>query len=155
MPSIASLCGFVSWSAGGAHPLEVAWRASSSIVPAMGSAGTLGGAATVKGAPGHGRPGRAHDLTNTSTAQGTDGPHPLGTEALRPGEPMYRDAARYDKAIKNFLDAAHAFAAKDYHQLGDGELMEAAIEAARADATTGEMMGVMKEALGWRAPHEY
>ncbi|MCP5368909.1 MAG: acyl-CoA mutase large subunit family protein [Hyphomicrobiales bacterium] len=66
-----------------------------------------------------------------------------------------RDAARYDKAIKNFLDAAHAFAAKDYHQLGDGELMEAAIEAARADATTGEMMGVMKEALGWRAPHEY
>jgi len=66
-----------------------------------------------------------------------------------------RDAKRYDKAMKNFLDAAHAFAAKDYHQLGDGEMMEAAIEAARADATTGEMMGVMKEALGWRAPHEY
>ena len=32
--------------------------------------------------------------------------------------------------------------------------MEAAIGAARARASTGEMMGVMKEALGWDAPHE-
>ena len=40
-------------------------------------------------------------------------------------------------------------------ELGGGELMAAAIEAARADATTGEMMGVLKEALGWAAPHEY
>jgi len=32
--------------------------------------------------------------------------------------------------------------------------MFAAIEAARANATTGEMMGVLKETLGWGAPHE-
>jgi len=31
--------------------------------------------------------------------------------------------------------------------------METAIETARADATTGEMMGVLKEALGWGPPY--
>ena len=50
---------------------------------------------------------------------------------------------------------AEEFAAKPYEELGGGELMEAAIQAARADATTGEMMGVLKDTLGWRAPHEY
>ncbi len=66
-----------------------------------------------------------------------------------------RDAGRYEAAMAEFRKAAEAFAKKDYADLGDGSLMETAIEAARADATTGEMMGVLKDALGWRAPHEY
>ena len=66
-----------------------------------------------------------------------------------------RDGARFDAAIANFHKVAEEFAAKPYEELGGGELMEAAIEAARADATTGEMMGVLKDTLGWRAPHEY
>jgi methylmalonyl-CoA mutase N-terminal domain/subunit len=66
-----------------------------------------------------------------------------------------RDAKRYEAAMADFRAAAEAFAKKDVSELGDGSLMETAIEAARADATTGEMMGVLKDALGWRAPHEY
>ncbi len=50
--------------------------------------------------------------------------------------------------------AAVAFAKKDVADLGDDELMLAAIEAARANATTGEMMGALKQALGWGPPHE-
>ncbi len=66
-----------------------------------------------------------------------------------------RDRVRLDHAIRNLEQAAQAFAKKDVSQLGDDSLMEAAIDAARADATTGEMMGVLKSALGWRAPHEF
>ncbi len=72
-------------------------------------------------------------------------------EALRAS----RDAARHDAAMRALAEAAQAFAAKDVPELGDDGLMAAAIEAARADATTGEMMAVLKEALGWAAPHEY
>ncbi len=72
-------------------------------------------------------------------------------EALRAS----RDAARHDTAMQALAEAAQAFAAKDVPELGDDGLMAAAIEAARADATTGEMMAVLKEALGWAAPHEY
>jgi methylmalonyl-CoA mutase N-terminal domain/subunit len=66
-----------------------------------------------------------------------------------------RDAAKYEKAMAAFREAAGRFADSDYPGLRDCRLMETAIDAARADATTGEMMGVLKEALGWRAPHEY
>ncbi len=66
-----------------------------------------------------------------------------------------RDAGTYEKAMAAFKAEAEVFAKKDFSELGDGRLIEAAIEAARADATTGEMMSVLKEALGWRAPHEY
>ena len=54
-----------------------------------------------------------------------------------------------------FARAARDFAAKGLGELGDCALTEAAIEAARAEASTGEMMGVLKEALGWQPPHEY
>ncbi|MDP6830741.1 MAG: acyl-CoA mutase large subunit family protein, partial [Alphaproteobacteria bacterium] len=66
-----------------------------------------------------------------------------------------RDADSYEKAMAAFREAAARFAESDYPDLRDCRLMETAIDAARADATTGEMMGVLKEALGWRAPHEY
>ncbi|MFQ5517139.1 MAG: acyl-CoA mutase large subunit family protein, partial [Acidimicrobiia bacterium] len=65
-----------------------------------------------------------------------------------------RDGPRWEKAMGRLADTAEAFADKDVADLGDGELLEAAIAAARADATTGEMMGVLKTALGWKAPHE-
>jgi methylmalonyl-CoA mutase N-terminal domain/subunit len=66
-----------------------------------------------------------------------------------------RDQARFDEAMAAFDRAARAFAAKSVSHLGDDALMTAAIDAARADATTGEMMGVLKAALGWGAPHEF
>ncbi len=65
-----------------------------------------------------------------------------------------RDAARFDRAMSELGLAAKAFAEKDAAELGGDQLMAAAIEAARADATTGEMMAVLKSALGWGAPHE-
>ncbi len=66
-----------------------------------------------------------------------------------------RDAARWESAMDRFATTAADFAERTYEELGNGMLMEAAVEAAKADATTGEMMGVLKDALGWRAPHEY
>ena len=66
-----------------------------------------------------------------------------------------RDQARYDDAIGRFRDAAERFASQEVADLGDGSLLEAAIDAARAEASTGEMMGVLKDALGWRAPHVF
>jgi len=65
-----------------------------------------------------------------------------------------RDNRRWEQAMAKFTAAAEALASKDFADL-DGSLIEAAIEAARADATTGEMMEVLKGALGWRAPHEF
>ncbi|MGH8239025.1 MAG: methylmalonyl-CoA mutase family protein, partial [Steroidobacteraceae bacterium] len=60
-----------------------------------------------------------------------------------------RDAARWNEAMRKFAAAAARFKSSTVADLGNGELMLAAIEAARADATTGEMMGVLKQALGW------
>ena len=66
-----------------------------------------------------------------------------------------RDSARYEKAMEAFAEAATAFERKSVSEVNDHALMNAAIEAAKADATTGEMMGVLKKALGWAAPYEY
>src|SRR4051794_2205435 len=66
-----------------------------------------------------------------------------------------RDAARFDDAIGRLGKAAEDFARREVEGLGDGRLMEAAIEAARAEASTGEMMAALKGALGWRAPHVF
>jgi methylmalonyl-CoA mutase N-terminal domain/subunit len=57
--------------------------------------------------------------------------------------------------MADFTDKAQAFAKCAHKDLGDTGLIEAATAAARADATTGEIMGVLKDALGWSAPHEY
>src|SRR4051794_22361239 len=64
-----------------------------------------------------------------------------------------RDAGRFDDAIGCFREEAERFAAAQTSELGDGRLIEAAIDAARAEASTGEMMRVLKDTLGWRAPH--
>lgn len=66
-----------------------------------------------------------------------------------------RDGARFDEAIGRLREAAEEFSRKEIADLGDDRLMEAAIDAARADASTGEMMGALKGALGWRAPHVF
>lgn len=66
-----------------------------------------------------------------------------------------RDSETWERAMNGFEKAARQFADLKVAELGDDRLMRAAIEAARADATTGEMMGVLKSALGWRAPHEF
>jgi len=66
-----------------------------------------------------------------------------------------RDHGRHEKAIGEMRKAAEDFARNGVADLGDHGLMDTAIEAARADATTGEMMGVLKETLGWAAPHEF
>ncbi|NIR31150.1 MAG: methylmalonyl-CoA mutase [Gammaproteobacteria bacterium] len=66
-----------------------------------------------------------------------------------------RDPHRWQQAMAAFEEAARRFAAQEVRDLGDDALMHAAIEAARADATTGEMMGVLKDALGWGPPHEF
>ncbi|MFN2485749.1 MAG: acyl-CoA mutase large subunit family protein [Acidimicrobiia bacterium] len=65
-----------------------------------------------------------------------------------------RDGLAWERAMAKYAKAAEAFAAKEFNQL-DGSLILAAIDAARADATTGEMMGVLKTALGWGAPYGY
>jgi methylmalonyl-CoA mutase N-terminal domain/subunit len=66
-----------------------------------------------------------------------------------------RDQRRFQTAIHDLELAARRFAHQAIPDLGDHALIEAAIEAARADATTGEMMGVLKPALGWGPPHEF
>jgi methylmalonyl-CoA mutase N-terminal domain/subunit len=65
-----------------------------------------------------------------------------------------RDHGRWTRAMHSFEQTASRFAERDVAELGEDELMDAAIGAARADASTGEMMGVLKNALGWRPPHE-
>lgn len=64
-----------------------------------------------------------------------------------------RDSARFERAMNDFELAAKSFGKRKVSELGDDSLMLAAIEAARADATTGEMMGVLKSALTWGPPH--
>ncbi len=66
-----------------------------------------------------------------------------------------RDQKRHKKAMAAFEKAMAAFAESEIKDLGRGDIIETAIEASRADATNGEMMKVMKDALGWNAPHEY
>ncbi len=66
-----------------------------------------------------------------------------------------RDATKFETAMAAFQEAAAKFADSDFADLRGCRLTETAIDAARADATTGEMMGVLKESLGWRAPHEF
>ena len=66
-----------------------------------------------------------------------------------------RDQDRHRKAMQAFEAAAQAFAAADLADQRSCGLIEAATEAARADASTGEMMAVLKAALGWAAPHEF
>jgi len=66
-----------------------------------------------------------------------------------------RDQEKFQAAMDTLTETAGRFAETPFEELGDTGLMEAAIAAARADATTGEIMGVLKNALGWGAPHEY
>ena len=65
-----------------------------------------------------------------------------------------RNEQRWRRAMDALDAAAQTFARRDLSELGDDALVEASIEAARADATNGEIMGVLKRALGWAAPHE-
>jgi methylmalonyl-CoA mutase, N-terminal domain len=64
-----------------------------------------------------------------------------------------RDATRLQHAMREFRAAAEDFASRDVEDLGDNRLIETAVAAARADASTGEMMAVLKDTLGWQAPH--
>jgi methylmalonyl-CoA mutase N-terminal domain/subunit len=64
-----------------------------------------------------------------------------------------RDPATFEQAIGALDVAAKGFSQRGVSQLGDDTLMKAAIDAARADATTGEIMGVLKRHLGWGPPH--
>ncbi|MDP6875978.1 MAG: acyl-CoA mutase large subunit family protein [Alphaproteobacteria bacterium] len=66
-----------------------------------------------------------------------------------------RDGARYDAAMAAFSEAVADFAAAGMADINPDRLMATAIEAAQADATTGEMMAVMKDKLGWDAPYNY
>jgi methylmalonyl-CoA mutase N-terminal domain/subunit len=65
-----------------------------------------------------------------------------------------RDAAAFDRAMAALELAAKEFADAAMPQLGQDALILAAIDAARTDATTGEIMGVLKHHLGWGPPHE-
>ena len=60
-----------------------------------------------------------------------------------------------EEGLQKHLQAGAKFADADFADLRACKLTECAVDAARADATTGEMMGVLKDALGWRAPHEF
>ncbi len=59
-----------------------------------------------------------------------------------------RDAAKWEAAMTELDQAAKRFKAGEV-----GLLFPAMIEASDADATTGELMGVLKRNLGWAAPH--
>ncbi|MCL4414439.1 MAG: acyl-CoA mutase large subunit family protein, partial [Actinobacteria bacterium] len=65
-----------------------------------------------------------------------------------------RNAVAFGQAIDTLDAAAKEFSEREVSQLGDDSLMNATIAAARADATTGEIMGVLKRHLGWGPPHE-
>jgi methylmalonyl-CoA mutase N-terminal domain/subunit len=65
-----------------------------------------------------------------------------------------RDPDAFEAAMATLDAAAADFAASQIAELGQDRLLLAAIDAARADATTGEIMGVLKRHLGWAAPHE-
>jgi len=65
-----------------------------------------------------------------------------------------RDPIAYEQAMTALESASKDFSERDVSELGDSRLMMATIDAARANATTGEIMGVFKRNLGWGAPHE-
>jgi methylmalonyl-CoA mutase N-terminal domain/subunit len=64
-----------------------------------------------------------------------------------------RDSDRWAAAMKDLKAAAQALAREEPSVSVSERLMGAAVAAADADATTGEMMGALKEALGWGPPH--
>jgi methylmalonyl-CoA mutase N-terminal domain/subunit len=59
-----------------------------------------------------------------------------------------RDAKRWESAMATLDAAAERFAAGEI-----GGLIPAMIEASDTDATTGELMGVLKKHLGWTSPY--
>jgi methylmalonyl-CoA mutase N-terminal domain/subunit len=59
-----------------------------------------------------------------------------------------RDHGKWERAMAALRDAAKRFAGGER-----GLLMPAMIDASDADATTGELMGVLKEAVGWAPPY--
>lgn len=65
-----------------------------------------------------------------------------------------RNSAAFERAMNSLELAAKQFSDEDLDKLGNDTVMHAAIDAARADATTGEIMGVLKRHLGWGPPHE-
>ncbi len=66
-----------------------------------------------------------------------------------------RSAKAWEQHREEFRQAMEKFAGTAVADLGESLLMEPAIEFAAAGATTGEMMQVMKDALGWGPPYEY
>ncbi len=56
-----------------------------------------------------------------------------------------RDAKKHEKAMKDLEETLIRFKEGD----NDHSLILKMVEAARCDATSGEMMALMKEALGW------
>lgn len=67
---------------------------------------------------------------------------------------IQRSKVAFEKAMSALDKTAMKFSAQRVDQLGEDELMMAAIDAAQADATTGEIMGVLKRHLGWGPPYE-
>lgn len=59
-----------------------------------------------------------------------------------------RDHAKWEGAMAEVNRATERFKAGE-----SGALIPAMIEASDADATTGELMGVLKQHLGWQSPH--
>ncbi|MCZ2111160.1 MAG: acyl-CoA mutase large subunit family protein, partial [Dehalococcoidia bacterium] len=59
-----------------------------------------------------------------------------------------RDHARWEAAMADLEQATVRFKGGEI-----GVLLPAMIEASDADATTGELMGVLKKHLGWAPPH--
>lgn len=59
-----------------------------------------------------------------------------------------RDNAKWEAAMAEIHRATERFKAGEI-----GGLVPAMVEASDADATTGELMGVLKQHLGWQSPH--
>jgi methylmalonyl-CoA mutase, N-terminal domain len=59
-----------------------------------------------------------------------------------------RDQAKWEAAMAEVNRATERFKAREI-----GGLVPAMLEASDADATTGELMGVLKQHLGWHPPH--
>lgn len=59
-----------------------------------------------------------------------------------------RDHAKWEAAMAEVHRATERFKAGEI-----GGLVPAMVEASDADATTGELMGVLKQHLGWQSPH--
>ena len=59
-----------------------------------------------------------------------------------------RDKVKWESAMAEVHRATERFKAGTA-----GELIPAMVEASDADATTGELMAVLKQHLGWAPPH--